>query len=96
MYDLFSSHGHILEVKMKRNFRMRGQAFVIFEDEEQAKRALTALDGFLVYGKPMMVNYARNKSDLVAQRNGEVIPEETKTERKEKNTKFNEWVGYIR
>lgn len=41
---------------------MRGQAFVIMDNKEQAKEALTNLQGFSLYEKKMRIKYAREKS----------------------------------
>jgi len=40
---LFSPYGKILAVKAKKNIRMRGQAFIIFDDIDVASQALNIL-----------------------------------------------------
>jgi U2 small nuclear ribonucleoprotein B'' len=34
LYQLFSHYGEVVEVHAKRNIKMRGQAFIIFKEEE--------------------------------------------------------------
>lgn len=40
LYQLFSNYGEVIEVHAKRNVKMRGQAFVVFGDEESAENAI--------------------------------------------------------
>ena len=95
LQNVFTQYGTILEIHLKRNFRMRGQAFIVFETEEAAENALKAMDGAFFYQKPLMINYARKKSDIITKRGGE-IDEEEKKKREENNKKFKEWIEYIR
>lgn len=36
---------------------MRGQAFIVFEDIESAKKAKEAMSGIELFGKPMVFKY---------------------------------------
>jgi len=74
---LFSRHGKVLEVICLRgdahgNARkpLRGQAWVIFENLTAATSALQAERGFVFFGRPLTVNYAREVSDRIAKRDG--------------------------
>jgi len=49
---------------------MRGQAFVIFKDIENAKNAKADLSGHVLYNKEMRIKFAKAKSDLVAKKEG--------------------------
>ena len=49
---------------------MRGQAFVIYKDEDAAETALQTLRGFVFFGKPLRVNYAKKQSDVTAKMRG--------------------------
>lgn len=93
---VFSQFGPLQEVHLKSNFRLRGQAFLIFDSSEAAEKAKNAMDGILFYHKPLMINYARRKSDIVTTNEGHEVPEEEKNRRKENDQKFKEWVEYIR
>ena len=56
LHQLFCAYGKILKVCAKANIRMRGQAFVIFDDKDVAEQALNLLQGFILFGKPMVDN----------------------------------------
>jgi U2 small nuclear ribonucleoprotein B'' len=51
---LFKSYGEVLDVVAHSNLRMRGQAFVSFENADIAKKALKEVRGFPLYSKPMV------------------------------------------
>jgi RNA recognition motif-containing protein len=93
--NVFTQYGKLADVKVKRNFRMRGQAFLVFDEEDSAEKALYAMDGAIFYQKPLMINYARSVSDVISKRKGE-YSEEAKAKREENNKKFGDWVQYIR
>ncbi|KAL7495000.1 hypothetical protein ACHAWT_003594 [Skeletonema menzelii] len=76
---LFSRHGKVMEViclrgdsvgKGQKPKCLRGQAWVIFESISAATAALEAERGFVFFGRPLMVNYAKEISDRVAKRDG--------------------------
>ena len=50
---VFSEYGTILNIKVKRNVRMRGQAFITFDNIESATKALE-VKGFPLFGKPLV------------------------------------------
>ena len=70
---LFSTFGPVLSIVAHKNLRMRGQAFVSFQDKDTATRAMKEVSGFPLYGKSMVcaarltqrVSYARTPSDSV-------------------------------
>lgn len=47
------------EVRLMQEGRMKGQAFVTFQNMEQAKLALDDTNGFILKDKPMVVQYAK-------------------------------------
>lgn len=61
----------MLDVIAHQNIRMRGQAFVAFPDEESAEKAIKELQHFVLYDKPMVLQFARNKSDVHAKTDGD-------------------------
>jgi len=65
---LFKSYGEVLDVVAHGNLRMRGQAFVSFDDKEIARKAQREVQGFPLYGKPMQISFARTRSDAVVKR----------------------------
>lgn len=68
---LFKQFGEVLDVVAHRNIRMRGQAFIAYPDEECAAKAIKELQHFVLYDKPMVVQYARHKSDVHAKKDGD-------------------------
>ncbi|KAF9161074.1 hypothetical protein BGX21_002603 [Mortierella sp. AD011] len=68
---IFGQYGDVLDIVAHSNVRMRGQAFVIFDNKDIATKALTEVQGFPLYGKPMVIQYSKNKSDIHAKKDGE-------------------------
>lgn len=66
LYACFSPHGKIIDVVAVKSFRLRGQAWIVFDDISAATDALRSLQGFPLLDKPMRIQYARGKSDAVA------------------------------
>jgi U2 small nuclear ribonucleoprotein B'' len=72
---LFTRHGKVIEVIVLRGNAsggkpLRGQAWVVFESLAAANAAIEAERGFIFFGKPLMVNYAKEVSDRIAKRDG--------------------------
>lgn len=63
---------------------MRGQAFVVMHDEEQAESAIRTLRGYHFFGKPLRLNFSKNQSDFIAKRSG-TFDEEAKARRERRN-----------
>ncbi|KAG0212260.1 hypothetical protein BGX28_006613 [Mortierella sp. GBA30] len=68
---LFGQYGEVQDIVAHSNIRMRGQAFVIFEDKEVAAKALLEVQGFPLYGKPMNIQFSKTKSDVHAKNDGD-------------------------
>lgn len=66
--SLFSVYGHVLSITAHGNIRMRGQAFIAFDDVEVAKKAVKEVNGFPLYGKSMQLSFAKTPSDSVVLR----------------------------
>jgi len=47
-------YGEVLEISVKNTQKLRGQAFIVFRDSEQASRALAKLQGSSFFSKPMV------------------------------------------
>lgn len=54
LFAVFNQFGKILEIAAHKNLRMRGQAFVAFEELSSATSALKSMQGFPFHGKPMV------------------------------------------
>ncbi|KAJ2696919.1 hypothetical protein H4218_004285 [Coemansia sp. IMI 209128] len=70
---LFETYGAILDVRVRHSIRMRGQAFVVFGEQEDAVRAYSEVQGFMLYGKPLFVEYSRAASDATIAQQGEDV-----------------------
>lgn len=66
----FSPFGKLLDVVAHKNIRMRGQAFVVFDDENAAKKAKLELENRQLFDKPMVIEFARKKSDAEVNKEG--------------------------
>ncbi|RZB47368.1 U11/U12 small nuclear ribonucleoprotein 65 kDa protein [Glycine soja] len=49
-----------LQVKLMQEGRMRGQAFITFPSIELAHHALNLVNGYVLKGKPMIIQFGRN------------------------------------
>ncbi|KAJ2489851.1 hypothetical protein IWW37_003619 [Coemansia sp. RSA 2050] len=70
---LFETYGTVLDVRVRHSIRMRGQAFVVFGEQEDAARAYSEVQGFMLYGKPLFVEYSRMASDATIAQQGEDV-----------------------
>lgn len=66
--EIFSEYGTILEIVAKTNLKAKGQAFVVFDKVESATRAIEDINGFDLFEKPMVLDYAKTPSDATVQR----------------------------
>nr|KAJ3419887.1 hypothetical protein HK105_006376 [Polyrhizophydium stewartii] len=78
---IFSKYGEILDIKVKRNVKHRGQAFVAFADVDSATRAKAEVHGFPLFSMPMDIQYAREQSFANSEVDGTI--EEHKQRREE-------------
>eukprot|EP00887_Chlorella_sp_A99_P005671 scaffold1.g5671.t1 len=80
MRAIFGQFGAIADVVSRRTYRLRGQAWVVFEKPEEAARAVDSMQGFPFFEKPLKIALAKTKSDAVAKMDG-TFSEERKTAR---------------
>ncbi|CAH8556915.1 unnamed protein product [Schistosoma turkestanicum] len=73
LYAVFVQFGQILDIITSRTLKMRGQAFVVFDDINSASTALRAMQGFPLYEKPMRIHFAKVDSDVIAKRKGTFV-----------------------
>ena len=76
LYATLSQYGKILEIVMGRARRLRGQAWVTFDDIASASNALRAVNGSMLFDKPVVVHFAKEKADVIARREGTFVPRE--------------------
>jgi len=70
LFEICSTFGQVLEVRAHKRLALRGQAFVVFSEVEQARVALISLQGFKAWGKSMIVRFSRYKSDAISKTDG--------------------------
>lgn len=76
LLHIFSQFGSLLDVVALKTPRMRGQAWVVFEETVSATNALRQLAGFPFYDKPMRIAFAKTTSDAVAKLAKNYVPRE--------------------
>ena len=54
----------------KTNVKARGQAFIVFDDVQSAERAIKEVQGFELFDKPMVLDYAKTRSDATVLKDG--------------------------
>jgi U2 small nuclear ribonucleoprotein B'' len=70
LHAVFSSFGKILEIVAAKTYKLRGQAWVIFDMASDAQRALSSLQSFPFYDKPLNLRFSRTASDVIRKRTG--------------------------
>lgn len=61
--DIFSEYGNVIDLVAKTNLKAKGQAFIVFDDVQAAERAIKEVQGFELFEKPMILDYAKTRSD---------------------------------
>merc|ERR1712070_1206971 len=74
LYAAFSQFGQILDIMAQTSYKMRGQAFIVFQEISSATNALRQMQNFPFYDKNMKIMYAKNKSDVISKRDGSYVP----------------------
>ena len=54
LFNLFQAFGQVVQIVCKRSDKMRGQAFVVFKEVAEAAAAKNNLNGYPIFGKPMV------------------------------------------
>ena len=54
LFALFTTYGRLIDVVALKTQKMRGQAFLVFDDLAAATAALRACEGIVFYDKPMV------------------------------------------
>ncbi|KAL2376550.1 hypothetical protein RJZ90_007429 [Blastomyces dermatitidis] len=80
--EIFSEYGNIIDIVAKTNLKAKGQAFIVFDNVDSATRAIEEINGFELFEKPMVLDYARTRSDaIVLKEHGETELEAHKRKR---------------
>ncbi|KAL7711963.1 U1snRNP-specific protein [Entamoeba marina] len=67
-------YGNVLDVHVRKALKMRGQAFVIFENVESAEKALKTLQNHMLFERPLHINFSKAESDIIRLKNGTFEP----------------------
>lgn len=78
--EIFSEYGNIIDLVAKTNLKAKGQAFIVFDDTESAERAIKEVQGFELFEKPMLLDYAKTRSDATLEKEG--TPEELESHKR--------------
>ncbi len=70
-----------MDIIALRKDGLRGQAFILFETVQSATSALQAEQGFTFFGKDLNIQYAREKSDRIAKKDGTFVPKDRRKKR---------------
>ena len=71
LYYLFSQYGDVLEINLRKSRKMKGQAFIVYKDINDASSAKVSLNNFLFLGTRINVEYAKSKSDIIVKIKGQ-------------------------
>ena len=61
-YMVFSQYGRVADIVAYKSVKLRGQAWVVFNDVASATAAMRGKQGFNFYGKQLRIQYAKDKS----------------------------------
>lgn len=68
--EIFSEYGSIIDIVAKKSLKAKGQAFIVFDDTESATQAIEEIQGFELFDKPMVLDYAKTWSDAAVKLQG--------------------------
>ncbi|XP_050238845.1 U1 small nuclear ribonucleoprotein A [Mercurialis annua] len=90
LHAVFSQFGKIIEILAFKTLKHKGQAWVVFENVQSASNAMRQMQNFPFYDKPMRIQYAKSKSDVIAKADGTFVPREKRKRHDEKGKKKKE------
>ncbi|CAD7932163.1 unnamed protein product [Amoebophrya sp. A25] len=69
-----SAYGDIHDIICMKSLKRRGQAWVVFKSIASAREAKERLQDYPLFDKPMRVDFARTKSDVISKEDGTFVP----------------------
>lgn len=75
--DLFSKFGTIIDLIALTSFWRKGQAFIVYDSVDSATKAIAEMQGYMLHGHAMQLNYAKEKSDVISKKEGTFKTRET-------------------
>merc|ERR1711976_611496 len=70
LHAIFGQFGKIIDVVALKTNKLRGQAWVVFSNVSSATNAMKTLQGFPFFDKPIIIQFAKTKSDAIAKIDG--------------------------
>lgn len=70
--ELYSKFGEVLDVVAQHNYRMKGQAFIVFKELSSAQKAVEETNGKPFLKRALAVQFSKNRSDKVAELEGKL------------------------
>jgi U2 small nuclear ribonucleoprotein B'' len=86
LYLVFSEFGKVIHIVANRSAKLRGQAWVSFDDPASAANALQSKQGFDLCGKPMKISFSKTVTKIIKQ-------EEFATDKERSNVNKRSWSG---
>ncbi|KAK8810456.1 hypothetical protein WA158_007031 [Blastocystis sp. Blastoise] len=75
LYGVFIQFGKILNITVgEQRFAYKGQAWIVFENIEDAVRAKNKMSGVELYKRSMIISFAKMESDFITKKDGTYIP----------------------
>ena len=74
LYMLFKQFGNVVEIRASKGNKKRGQAWISFDNTDNAMRALKKRQNFNFFDKPLHIEFAKVKSDILSKSDGTYIP----------------------
>uniref|UniRef100_A0A7S0SQW6 RRM domain-containing protein n=1 Tax=Chromulina nebulosa TaxID=96789 RepID=A0A7S0SQW6_9STRA len=65
LYMIFSQYGKVIDIIACKGLKLRGQAWVVFQDITTATNALKGKQGFNFFGKPLKIAYSKTTSNII-------------------------------
>ena len=91
LLNLFLKFGKIFEIRISKSLKLKGQAFITFENINDSKKALSDLNGFEFFGKKLNINYAKQTSENYLVSIGKLKENKKKEKDIERKKKRNEF-----
>ena len=91
LLELLLKYGKIFEIRMSKSLKLKGQAFITFENINDSKKALNDLNGYELFGKKLNINYAKQTSENFLVKKGKLKENKKKEkdiEQKKKRDEF--------
>merc|ERR1712039_968632 len=74
LYAMFGQFGKILDVVAPKTNKLRCQAWIAFAHTSSAANAVKTMQGFPFFDKPINIQFAKSKSDVIAKIDGSCEP----------------------